>query len=283
MGKRNYLLVFVIMISLFFFAGSAGANPKNGVWYKTSEPGSGIYIDIQGEHLAVGWFAYDQNTGAPVWFMSDGAMSDPNSYSGDMWEFTNGQYIGGPYAQPMQSTIGELSITFHSDTSATISCPMAAIEIEHYFNFLPLSESVLGTYTLKKLTISYEDGTILRTEDGTISATGTMVIAQDSLTQTVTVNGTTRSETGDYSYEYTLENSAGLVNFSREGETYIFLFSLSGYDLITMATIDTSDGYTEWDMWTKISDKTTMSIVDVNQETGSKPCLGGIAGSIAIK
>ena len=130
MKKRNYLIIFGVIAGFLWLSVSAEANSKNGVWYNKSQPGSGMFIDIQDDHLAIGWFAYEQSTGQPVWYMSDGPMASENSYAGDMWKFTNGQYIGGPYTQPNQSTIGAISITFHSDTSATVSCPMATVAVE---------------------------------------------------------------------------------------------------------------------------------------------------------
>ena len=45
-----------------------------------------------------------------------------------MWKFRDGQCVGCPYAgMPDPVTLGNISITFHSDTSATITCPMATV------------------------------------------------------------------------------------------------------------------------------------------------------------
>ena len=283
MKRLAYLLAICIFFSLILSVVPADANPKNGVWYKKGEPGSGIYIDIQGEHLAIGWFAYDQATGAPVWYMSDGGMSGPNSYSGKMWKFTNGQYIGGPYVPPTQSTIGTISIIFHSDTSATVTSPMATVAVERYFNFKPPSESVLGTYSLKACTVVYDYGVTLKTDDGSLIASGKMVVSPFTITQSITVNGVGVSMSGSYSYQYFINDHTGLLRFASNGASNSAFFWLSGYYLTTMTHADIYGGFTEWDMWTKVSDKTTMTREDIVEENDPGLVAGSLAGVVANK
>lgn len=130
MKKCNLVTGLLVVLTVVLFISSAHANPKNGVWYNKGQPGSGMFIDIQDSYLAIGWFAYDAATGEPVWYMSDGPMSSATTYTGNMWKFLNGQPIGGPYSPPNQTTIGTISINFHSDSSGTVACPMGTVEVE---------------------------------------------------------------------------------------------------------------------------------------------------------
>ena len=210
-------------------------------------------------------------------------MSDKNTYSGPMWRFTNGQYIGGPYVSPVQSTVGTLSIAFHSDTSATVSCPMTTVAIEHFFNFKPPSESLSGSYVLKACTVVYNNGVMLKTDDGSMTASGTMVATPFSMSQYLTVNGIEVGGVTNYSYEYIIDDYTGLFYLNSGGMSSLASFSLSSYDLTTMVYTDLYGGFTEWDMWTKVSDKTTMSKDEIQGDNGSTLGVGGLVGAAVNK
>ena len=103
---------FFWVLWLFIFI-SSPALAQNGVWYNASEPGTGMFIDIQGDHLAIGWFAFDAETSEPVWYMSDGPITDASNYRRPMWKFRDGQCIGCPYAgMPSSEILGNISIAF---------------------------------------------------------------------------------------------------------------------------------------------------------------------------
>ena len=106
---------------------------KSGIWYNSAMPGTAIYIEIQGDRLALGWFSYHEETGEPMWVMADDIMTDTNHFTADLWRFTNGQSMGGPYVAPNGPVVvGSISITFHSDTTATVTYPGGTLEIERY-------------------------------------------------------------------------------------------------------------------------------------------------------
>ena len=95
---------------------------RNGFWVTPEQIGCAIAIDIRGDKLAVGWGAYDEQTGEPAWLYSDGEMTDANHFSGDLYKFGHGQCFNCPYTAPtVQQKAGDITILFHDETSATIS------------------------------------------------------------------------------------------------------------------------------------------------------------------
>ena len=103
--------------------GSCSSFIRNGFWAVPGEVGGAVTIDIRGNKLAVGWGAYDKETGEPSWMYSDGEMTDASNYTGKLWKFSQGQCFDCPYvAGPeVQQDMGDVTITFHSETSATMS------------------------------------------------------------------------------------------------------------------------------------------------------------------
>ena len=96
---------------------------RNGFWAPPGQIGGALAIDIRGNNLAVGWGAYDKETGEPSWLYSQNVMTDADHYSGPLWRYGQGQCFDCPYiAGPgVQQEIDTITITFHDETSATIS------------------------------------------------------------------------------------------------------------------------------------------------------------------
>ena len=100
---------------------SAAGISRTGFWVVPGEEmGSAIVIEIQDGHLAIGWGAYDAETGKSAWIFSDGPMSDENNYSGDLLQFSNGACFDCQYVKPQIEIIGPISIQFTSDTTAIL-------------------------------------------------------------------------------------------------------------------------------------------------------------------
>ena len=136
--------VCVIVMALFFaFPLNAGAQSA-GYWVNPAEAGVAISIEIQNGHLAIGWGAYDETTGASSWLFSDGPMTDADTYSGELNKLAGGQcFTCAPTPPTSQVSMGTISIEFTSDSTAN----MTALGITKFIKksvFLP-NAFVIGT------------------------------------------------------------------------------------------------------------------------------------------
>lgn len=106
---------------------------KNGWWWNPQEPGRGISLEIQGNMLFMAWYTYDGQTGESMWLSSGGTMTDSAHYTGTLWRYRNGQCVGCPYVEPdPPQDLGSVSITFSSDTTASITCLGVTTSIERF-------------------------------------------------------------------------------------------------------------------------------------------------------
>ncbi len=78
-------------------------------------------------------YMYDAN-GKPLWYASDGTMSSPANYQGDLYQFANGQTMTGPYKPPGAPTkVGTARLDFPAPNLATLTLtddqpPIAAFD-----------------------------------------------------------------------------------------------------------------------------------------------------------
>jgi len=111
---------------LFAIAGSAAAfQPRSGVWANLSESGSGYTIEVQEGVLVITIYSY-QAGGAPQWYLAAGAMTnDQHNFTGTLDKYVGGQCISCAYVSPGPpvGNDGIISITFTSETTATLSLP----------------------------------------------------------------------------------------------------------------------------------------------------------------
>ncbi len=100
------------------------ADVRTGFWVPTGEfkLGSGIFIEIQLNTMALGWGAMDE-FGLPTYIFSQASrVGVTEAFSGNLLEFTNGPtFVGPPAPGVIISPAGNITITFTSDTTATIT------------------------------------------------------------------------------------------------------------------------------------------------------------------
>ena len=80
----------------------------SGYWLSTAEPGRGYVIEVQGDTLAIGGFMYD-TIGNPVWYISNGKLSNFKQYKGTWQAFTGGQSLSGTYKPPVAAPLPSTS------------------------------------------------------------------------------------------------------------------------------------------------------------------------------
>jgi hypothetical protein len=127
---------------LILFAGTAQATtptiaPVSGYWWNPSQTGNGFVIEIQNNQLFMAGFLY-ANSGEATWVATLGPMSSSSSYAGTLFTDSGGQTLTGAYQGPPQSTttLGPISITFITDTKATIVWPGGTENIQR-FDIIP--------------------------------------------------------------------------------------------------------------------------------------------------
>jgi serine protease len=113
-------------------AGVTAAVPQSGVWWNPTEPGRGYVIEVQDGKLNFGAYLYDE-TGRASWYLSSGAMQSSYVYNGTLESYSGGQSLSGIYKAPTGRTSkGQVSIQFHSQTTATLSWPGGTVAIQRF-------------------------------------------------------------------------------------------------------------------------------------------------------
>ena len=99
--------------------------PRAGVWWNPNESGSGYIFDTRNGVLVITVFTYETGTGHSEWYLSSGPLTDNGTkYVGTLDKYRNGQCISCAYVLPTQTgNDGQISVTFTSATSATLSLP----------------------------------------------------------------------------------------------------------------------------------------------------------------
>jgi hypothetical protein len=128
-------------ISRFVFGSGGSGNgitPKPGLWAVSSEvngsPGRGFQIDLQGNTLVLTFFGYDAAGNGRFWLASGTYAS--NSFTGALTAYEGGTSFGGPFqAAHATGSAGDVTITFSSETSGTITLPDEAPKVISLFAF----------------------------------------------------------------------------------------------------------------------------------------------------
>jgi len=110
----------------------AAAAPATGFWWNPAEAGRGFAIEVQNGTLFFGTYLYDTN-GRATWAISSGAMSSATQYAGTLIPYTGGQTLtGGPRTATAGTSLGNIVLTFTSDTAASLTWPGGTIPLRRY-------------------------------------------------------------------------------------------------------------------------------------------------------
>jgi hypothetical protein len=100
--------------------------PSDGLWSldegNPGDSGRGFQLELEDNVMVFTYYGYNAD-GKAQWYLAAGTFAD-GSFSGPMWRYEGGTYLGGPYhaATPIES-VGTVSITFSSSTTGTITLP----------------------------------------------------------------------------------------------------------------------------------------------------------------
>jgi hypothetical protein len=120
----------------------------NGWWWGgPSLSGTGFFVEAQGDRGFVTFFMYD-DAGKATWYAASGVFTALGgtsfTFSGDLLNFRGGQPASSntPSA-PTSQSVGTLSISFSSATTATVQLPSRSFAAQR-FDFAGLISSITG-------------------------------------------------------------------------------------------------------------------------------------------
>jgi hypothetical protein len=105
----------------FQHATSSTFAPRAGWWWNPDESGRGFSVELQGDHMFVGAYMYDDD-GAPVWYVADALMKTATRFEAPLLRFANGQTLTGGYRHPDgPSVAGSIIIDFSDANTAMVT------------------------------------------------------------------------------------------------------------------------------------------------------------------
>lgn len=147
----------LILVALFFSSVHVGAasvaigGPATGLWSHPGDGGRGFNIDLQGDTMIVTTFVYEA-TGVPVWYLSSGTYNHQTGVFRSTYDsYTGGQCFGCAANQPLvhPAAAGNLTITFHSTSDATLTFPGGTLAIEKFnYGFAARTDLLRGEWAL---------------------------------------------------------------------------------------------------------------------------------------
>jgi alpha-tubulin suppressor-like RCC1 family protein len=108
--------------------------PESGWWWGgSSDSGRGFFLEWQGDQAFIAGYMYDAS-GNPMWYVSQGAVSDPRAYQGTWLQFANGQTLTGAYRAPtiVNGNVAPVTITFLGADTAILGLPSGNLPIQRF-------------------------------------------------------------------------------------------------------------------------------------------------------
>lgn len=98
--------------------------PENGWWWSEAEPGRGYTLEIQDRFLFLVAYLYDES-GRPLWLVTQGTMAEPTRYEGRWLRFRGGQPLVGAFrpATAVVPDAGPVVLEFDAPTRGTLVLP----------------------------------------------------------------------------------------------------------------------------------------------------------------
>ncbi|MGQ0799559.1 MAG: hypothetical protein ACT4NL_05560 [Pseudomarimonas sp.] len=111
--------------------------PESGVWWNPNEPGTGMFMEIQDNFVAISLFV-GTPTGTPTWYTSTGFLAEDSNalYVGTLDYFPGAQCIGCPFrpVTPQINAGGAIRVVFNANdpTRATLTIGGRTTNIERF-------------------------------------------------------------------------------------------------------------------------------------------------------
>ena len=286
-APRRRCLLWLLAVSYALSSVAAFAiTPQTGHWWNPNESGTGYNIDVNNNVLVMTIYSFNSN-GDSQWYLTAGPMSaDQRSFVGTLDKYRNGQCISCMYSGSPNfvGNDGQIVINFLSETSAKLTLPNGrTTTIQPFFPATSGSTKISGTYRLVRGSVSFLGASSLDTDDGSLVASGTMVVSGNQLTQSVTV--TANGGAFGISFGGTFVDYGPYIVFTANGRSNRATIVARSPLLITETinpSVNNAPPFSEVDQWQLVTQSTTIDKSSGNPE-GAIGSLGGAIGELVKK
>lgn len=131
--KKTIILLGLMLSSL----PSWSFTPESGLYWNSSEPGSGYNFEIQDNFFFGVFYVYDEY-GYPYWYTASGFLGGNSYFEGDLYISENGPCLACDWQQnnSYNSGLGKVRIDFLTETTASMRILGQYIPIERFNFFL---------------------------------------------------------------------------------------------------------------------------------------------------
>jgi subtilisin family serine protease len=106
--------------------------PQAGWWASPNMSGVGFTIEVQGNHLLMGSYLYD-DSGKSIWYAAGPGAINGETYLGSLMFYGGGQTLTGSYRPAsFAGTAGDVALSFASPTQGTLTWPGGTLAIQRY-------------------------------------------------------------------------------------------------------------------------------------------------------
>lgn len=129
--KKTFALLFLMLASL----PSLAFTPESGLYWDSSEPGSGYNFEIQDNFFFGVFYVYD-DFGNPFWYTTSGFMDGNSYFEGPIYISEDGPCLACSWRQnsTFQTSLGTVEIDFLTETSVQMSLLGKTLYLDR-FNF----------------------------------------------------------------------------------------------------------------------------------------------------
>jgi monoamine oxidase len=113
-----------VSLARYPFGNGAAPTVESGWWWNPNEGGRGFSMEFQGSSVFAAAFTYVP-TGAPIWYVASGTLTDANTFSGQWVQYGGGQTMTGAHKSPTvtNANAGSLQMSFSGPRAGVLTLP----------------------------------------------------------------------------------------------------------------------------------------------------------------
>ena len=151
---KAYMSVVASLVVAVMAGNVSAVIPDSGWYYSAALPEQGFNLEIQNNSLFIAGFIYD-GSGNPIWVVSGGVMQSDHTYTGNVYQTSGGQPIGGAPRVAVETFYGTITLTWTTTTAINASLngkSFSLTRLLYGFDFGSVAQPLLGE-------ISFVEGT----------------------------------------------------------------------------------------------------------------------------